>query len=153
MKPFPLTLLVALLATAACHKTSTTAHRPPTLYGQWKYVMLSTKLGLDVTTTYPGHDSTILLQLDSTGAYVLTVNGTVYLTDTFSLSVNCLPAPPCDSMFFLHAPPVNGTQYPIFPIGKPLEQLSIANDTMCLSWDSGDGPAGPTITSKFVPYP
>jgi hypothetical protein len=149
MRPLPLYLFLCLLTAAACHKGNT-AHRPPTLYGQWRWVESDWTFGPGGGVVHPG-DSTVLLQLNSNNSYSVLINGQTAVsdTDTFVYNPNC-QEPVCDTFMIFYGPQSNAG-FNQFSIWGGYE-LHIRYDTLSLAANSLN-PAGASTTLKFIAYP
>ena len=149
MKPLPLYLFLCVLIAAACHKGNT-MHRPPTLYGQWKWVETDWTFGIGTGIIRPG-DSTVVLQLNSNASYSLLFNGKTAVSDSdaFVYNPNC-QAPVCDTFmtFYAPQPDPNTSQFSVeggYVVHIRYDTLSLATDAL--------NPAGASSTLKFTPYP
>jgi hypothetical protein len=149
VKSLLLFLLSLLLVSGECSKQANT-HRPPILYGQWKWVELDWSFGPGTGIIYPGQDSTFILTFDSSGStYSIQVNGRTTSTGTYLPDI-ALSGNSADSTLdfinssdysFAGAWAINGSQ-----------RLLIQNDTLSLT-QVGSNPGGTASVFKFIPYP
>jgi len=151
MSRLSLCLALLLMISASCHKTSSVAHRPPTLIGQWKWVQLGTIFTLFYQVIAQGRDSTVILTLNPDSSYSILVNGKTGYSNTFGLNFFTSGAV-IDSSLTINNPvaysfiankdiPLSGGQI-----------MTISQDTMTLTQFSGN-PAGTATVFKFIPYP
>ncbi len=152
MKPLPLYLFLCFLTAADCHKGNAT-HRPPNLYGQWRWVETDWTFGAGSGVVHPAlFDSTVLLQLNSNDSYSVLINGktTVSDTDIFVYNPDCTE-PVCDTFMTFYGPQSYGNVNQFAVLGVYV--LHIRYDTLIMNSDDPPNPGGTSTTLKFIAYP
>jgi len=135
------------LVSGECSKQAP-IHRSPTLYGQWKWVELDWTFGPGTGITYPGPDSTVILQLDSS-TYSILVNGQIRQTGACLLSTSAFGGN-TDSTLDVSDP--GNYSFARGWVISGNQQLLIQNDILSLTQYSLN-PAGTATVFKFTPYP
>ena len=146
MKLVSVILLLSAFTIMACHKTN---HRVNGIYGQWKWVQTNWTFATSSGTTYPGPDTTYVLQLNADSTFSIQLNGKVRTAEELQLKINCQSGI-CDStlLFNVPSPPyvdayfVSGTCF-----------ASIRHDTLTLLNTGSQTPAGSSTEYLFIPYP
>jgi hypothetical protein len=147
VKSILLFLLSLLLVSGECSKQAP-AHRPPTLYGQWKWVELDWSVGPGGGIIRPPSASTVILQIDSS-TYSILVNGQTGQTGACLLSTAAVAGNTDSTLDFSN--PGNYSFAGGWAINGD-QQLLIQNDTLSLT-QIGSNPGGTASVFQFIPYP